>query len=116
MQPIGKDFLPIERRDPAPQTMISSTVAVPQGTLLNVPSAQPTGITGTSPVVAVNTTLWYKDPQFVAAVGGALLALADPIVEALTTSGPFRWRGLIASCVLALVAYFRKSSNTVVKS
>jgi hypothetical protein len=115
MQPIGKDYLPIERREPAPQTMISSTSAVPAGTLLNVPAAPPTGATGTSPVVAVNSIPMWKDPQFVAAAVGAVLALADPIVEALTSTQPFRWRTLIASCVLALIAYLRQKTNTVTR-
>lgn len=83
--------------------------------MVTVPSATPNGGAGLAPVVAVNTRHWYKDPGFLASAGGALLALADPVVEALTTDGPIRWRSLVAACILAVVAYLRKRSNTVLK-
>jgi hypothetical protein len=114
-QPLDSNFDPIERREPAPASPVSSTACVPAGTLLNVPAVPPTGATGSAPVVAATTTVWYKDPQFVAAAGGALLALADPIVEALTSAAPLRWRSLIASCILAVVAYLRHTTNTVTR-
>lgn len=109
---IGLDGRVIEDRRPTP---IGNTDSVPRGTLVTVPSVPPSGGTGQAPVVAVNTRHWYNDPAFLASAGGAFLALADPIVEALTTDGPIRWRSFIAACVLALVAYLRKRSNTVLK-
>jgi hypothetical protein len=96
-------------------TAIGSTESVPQGTLVTVPSACPTGSSGTAPVVAVNTVIWYKDPGFMSAAGGAALALASPVVEVLTETQPFHWRPFLAGCILALVAYFRNRANTVIR-
>lgn len=96
-------------------TPIGDTASVPQGTMLTVPSVLPGGPAGTAPVVAVNTVHWYKDPGFVSAAGGALLALSSPIIEALTETQPFHWRPFVAGCILAVVAYFRNRSNSVIK-
>jgi hypothetical protein len=65
--------------------------------------------------VAANNTHWWEDAGFLSAAGGALLALADPIIEVLASDEPFHWRPFVAGCVLALVAYFRKRTNTVLR-
>lgn len=96
-------------------TPIKSTAHVPEGTLVNVPTAAPTGGAGLPPVVAVNTVSKWMDPTFLAALGGAALALADPIIEVLSKPGPINWRSLILGCILALVAYSRTRSNSVTK-
>src|SRR5476651_970059 len=94
-------------------TQISDTADVPRGTLVTVPSTCPTGSSGAAPVVAVNTVVWYKYPGFMSAIGGVLLALASPVVDAITAS-EFHWRPLAVGCILAIVAYFRNSANTVI--
>jgi len=81
--------------------------------MLCVPAAPPTGPVPDHPVVAVNTTHWWKDPQFLAAAGGAVVAFVDPIVEVLVTGQPIRWRSLVLSGLLGLVAWLRKQTNTV---
>ena len=50
-----------------------------------------------------------------AAAVGAILAVADPVVEYLTMSGPIRWRSLVLASILALVAWLRRQTNTVTK-
>lgn len=97
------------------QTPVGNTACVPSGTLLTVPAAPPTGATGQSPVVAANTVPWYKDPAFLSAAGGALYALSEPVVQALTQEGPINWRSLALGCLLALIAWFRNRHNTVVR-
>jgi hypothetical protein len=94
---------------------VGDTGSVPSGTMLTVPSAATSGPSGTAPIVAVNNVHWYSDPAFLSAAGGALLAISDPIIEALTSTGPFRWRPLVIGCVLALVAYLRKTTNSVLR-
>lgn len=96
------------------------TASVPGGTMLTVPSATPTGPSpvgpaGPAPVVAVNTTHWYADAAFMSAVGGAALALAEPLIQALQAKGPINWRSLALGCVLAIVAYLRNRNNTVIR-
>jgi hypothetical protein len=106
---------PLERRISDGASIVGSTADVPEGTLLRVPSVPPGGPSGTAPVVAVNTAHWYKDPTFLSAAGGAVLALASPVVEVLSETQPFHWRPFIAGCILALVAYFRNRDNSVLK-
>jgi hypothetical protein len=96
-------------------SLVESTASVPEGTMLTVPSAPTSGGTGTAPIVAVNTVPWYRDPGFLSATGGALLALSDPVIEALKSGDSFRWRPFLVGCVLAIVAYLRKTTNSVVK-
>ena len=106
----GPDFQ--ERRGATP---LGNTDSVPAGTMVCVPSAPEKGPTGSSPVVAANNKHWWQDPGFLSAAGGALLSIADPVVEVLTSSQPFHWRPFVAGCVLALVAYFRKKTNSVIR-
>jgi len=107
------DDLP-ERRG---ATAIGGTEGIPVGTLLTVPSAPPTGPTGSSPVVAVNNVSKWIDPTFlVSSISSALLIFADPIITAITQKEPFNWRTFTAGCVLALVAWSRTRSNSVTKS
>ena len=101
-----------ERRAASP---VADVKCVAPGTLMNVPAVQPTGGSGEHPVVAVNTVHWYKDPQFLAAAVGGLIAISDPIIEALSKQGPINWRSLVLGCVLALVAWLRTRTNTVTK-
>lgn len=96
-------------------TPIGNTDSVPQGTMLTVPASPPTGPSGTAPIVAANNVHWYEDRAFMTAIGGAAIAISDPIIEAMTSSQPFHWRPVVAGCILALVAYFRSRYNSVVK-
>lgn len=102
----------LERRSATP---ILDTDNVPAGTMVRVPTAAPTGTAGQAPVVAVNNVSRWTDPTFLAAAGGALLALANPVVTALQAKGPVDWKGLAASCILAIVAYLRTRSNSVTR-
>lgn len=101
-----------EKRKASP---IGDTSGIPAGTMLTVPSSPPVGSTGSAPIVAANNRHWWEDPAFMAAATGALLAIADPVLEALTSSDPIRWRSFAAGCILALVAYFRKRTNSVLR-
>jgi len=101
-----------ERRGASP---VGDTGSVPSGTLLCVPAAPPSGPVGTAPIVAANAVHWYTDPTFLSAAGGAALAELDFIAEWLVSGQQLRWRSLAAGAVLALVAYFRKNHNSVVK-
>lgn len=102
-------------REERKATPIGTVSAVPPGTMICAPSAPPSGGSGEHPIVAVDTTHWYKDPQFMAAAIGAILAVADPVVEYLTMPGPIRWRSLVLACILAIVAWLRKQTNTTVR-
>ena len=94
---------------------ISTTEGIPTGTIVNVPAVPSIGSSGTSPVVAVNNIHFWEDPGFLTAAGGALLSISDPVIAALTSTQPFHWRQFVAGCLLALVAWFRKRSNSVVR-
>jgi hypothetical protein len=96
-------------------SLVVSTENVPPGTLLNVPSAPPSGAPSPAPIVAVNTTHWYQDAAFLSAATGALLALSEPIVQALQAKGAFNWRSFSLGCILAIVAWLRNRTNTVLK-
>ena len=93
---------------------VGSTEAVPAGTLLQVPAASVTGPTGSAPVVAVNNLHWYQDPVFIAAVSGAFLAVAGPMVEFLLSDQPLHWRPMVASVLMALIAWLRNRGNSVI--
>lgn len=95
-------------------SLVASTGDVPQGTLLNVPSAPPTGPSGPAPIVAANTVEWYLDPVFISTAGGAVLSLVPVVVDALSQK-TFDWKSFVTAAILALAAYFRNNRNTVVK-
>jgi hypothetical protein len=101
----------VERRG---ATALSTTEGIPQGTLVTVPTAPPTGSPGTGAVVAANTTHWYQDPTFLTTAGGAVLALVPVVAQAISQQ-TFDWKSFTGSCLLALGAYFRNRNNTVVK-
>lgn len=82
--------------------------------MVTVPSTSPTGRAGFSPVVAVNTVHWYKDPTIMTTLGGALLAL-EPVVEDALRQSTFNWKSFTLACILALGAFFRNRSNTVTR-
>jgi|ERR1035437_1937901 hypothetical protein len=88
---------------------------VPANTMVTVPTAPASGPPGNSPKVAVPTVSRYLDPAFMTAALGSILALSEPVVQALQAAGPINWRSLVLGCILALVAYLRNSSNTVTK-
>jgi hypothetical protein len=88
---------------------------VEAGTLLTVPSAPVIGPAGDAPVVAVNTVNRFLDPTFLTAGIGAILAVAEPVIQSLQATGPVNWRMLVLGGLLALVAYLRNRSNTVIK-
>ena len=96
-------------------TPIGTVASVAAGTMVCAPAAPPSGGSGEHPIVAVDTIHWYKDPQFLVAAAGAIAAVADPVIEALSTDNPIRWRSLILACILALVAWLRKQTNTTVR-
>lgn len=95
-------------------SLVTSTDNVPQGTLLNVPSAPLSGSPGPAPIVAANTVHWYQDPVFISTVLGALLAL-EPVVEDALKSQAFNWRSFTLACISALAAWLRNRINTVLK-
>jgi hypothetical protein len=101
----------VERRAATP---IGDTGSVPQGTMLTVPAAAPTGGISLGPIVAVNTTHWYADPAFLTTLGGAFLAL-EPVIEDAFRQSTFNWKSFTLACILALGAFFRNRFNTVVK-
>lgn len=101
-----------ERRQP---TAIGSTEGIPVGTLVTVPTAAPSGSAALGPVVAVSTTHWYQDSGFMLAAGGAVIAVGDPIAQALIQKGPIDWRTVSAGVLLGLIAWIRNRTNTVVK-
>lgn len=100
-----------ERRTASP---IGSTAEIPQGTLVTVPSAPPTGSSGSAPVVAVQAVHWYKDPAFLSMVGGGVLALVPVITDTLSQKS-VDWRYVALSAVSAIGAYLRNRTNSVLK-
>lgn len=106
---------------PSPEPVIEKGTLdvskVQAGTLLTVPSAPMVGPASTvdAPVVAVNTVSKFLDPTFLAAGIGAIVAIAEPIIQALQATGPINWRSLVLGGLLGLVAYLRNRSNTVIK-
>ena len=104
----------VEQRKASP---VESTAEVPQGTMLTVPAANPTGPSGVSPVVAVNKVSKWSDPTFlIASISSVILIFAPPIISALAIPGPFNWPLFIAGCLNALLAWSRTRSNSVTRS
>lgn len=96
------------------RSAVESTAGLPEGTLVTVPVASPTGSSTVAPVVAVATVHWYKDPALLSAISGALLSLLPVAIDALQAQ-TFNWKATLVSALCALAAYFRKQQNTVVR-
>jgi hypothetical protein len=115
---------------PLPQratTKIETTEAVPAGTNVTVPTANPVGAMPTkandsstaAPVVAVNTTSKWLDPQFLL---NALLCLGSVVVSALAVlpvNGPINWMvtgpTMFIAAYGALQTWLRTRTNTVTR-
>lgn len=101
-------------------SLVQNTDDVPHGTLLNVPSAPSSGPVPEAPVVAANTVSWKTDAQTIISVVGipAIMAALE-YMESLTNLDGFSKqriiRVVIAAGVGALLAYLRKTQNTVLK-
>jgi hypothetical protein len=107
----------VERRT---ATAIGSTAGIPQGTLVTAPVVQPTGATGTAPVVAVNVISRWKSKVNILSV--AVLPVLTWLYTWLTSAKvvAFEKHPLVfAGGVTVLgfvIGYFRTTSNVVVRS
>lgn len=95
----------------------TETTSVPSGTMLNAPSAKPTGDVPNAPVVAVETQRWWTSIQF----WGALIGFPalDAVSEFLVAGGQFDRNRIfhiaLSAALGAYLAYRRKTVNTVLK-
>ena len=100
-------------------TILSTTDAIPQGTLVTVPSAPTSGTTGTAPVVAVDNKSRWTDPLFLLTFITSLGSTIAAIVDVLPVSGPISWRATIPKIMFAIIngvaAFLRTQINSVMK-
>jgi hypothetical protein len=108
-------------------TKIETTEAVPAGTNVTVPTANPVGAIPTlprdastsAPVVAVNTTNKWLDPQFLLNVSLCLLSVVTAVISVLPSNGPINWivtgPAMLFAALTALTSFLRTRTNTVTK-
>jgi uncharacterized membrane protein YozB (DUF420 family) len=98
---------------------VVDTATVPNATLLNVPSASPTGPVPDAPVVAVNTVSKWKSK--IIWLSAVVLPVLTWLYTWLTSAGIVAFKhhpAMFASGVTILgflVGYLRTASNTVTK-
>jgi hypothetical protein len=105
----------------------SSTNNVPQGTLLNVPSAPSSGpippmtpgACEKAPIVGANTVNKWLDPGFLLGVITFLTGAVTAVIDVLPSSGQIDWRVTWPKVALAILgfggSYIRQRQNTVTK-
>lgn len=114
---IGLDGRVIEDRRATP---LGDTGSIPEGTLITVPSAPPTGkITDSPKIVAVNTVSKWKDPVFLLMTVTALGTTYTAVMDVIPSSGPIDWRMTTPKIVFAILngigAFLRTQINSVTK-
>lgn len=99
---------------------ITSTAEVLPGTLVNVPSANPSGPVPDHPVVAVNTTSKWTDPQFLISGLTCLAATITSVVSLFPPAGStIDWRFLAPAIAVAVIGgvqtFLRQFTNTTTR-
>lgn len=91
----------------------------PEGTMVTVPKAAPSGGTVEYPFVGVRTKSKWADPVFLLTFVNALGSMATAIFEIVPEAGDINWRSVGPKILFAVIngvaAFLRTQLNTVTR-